>query len=281
MNIHQNVTANLDSSYRVIYPQWNLMRMTCRMFSIWATITNLSCYEWKKENFFNGHFEIYDKIAEINSTFNIITERFPIIGPRIHYFIKPNLHITSSLSRRTTSRKSKNRNSPVFVACCMTEFSLKCPMSLSSFSAKIPLLHIQIRTRRRNIYISPNTPSFSSLFDRKLLSILTNYRFSKTQTIVCATMEDHNNSAVESFVSDKYFKELEVAVKAVQMACLLCQRIQQTLLSKANDHVQSKDDNSPVTIAGNSFTLFWFYFSLSVVDFKNVPGFEFDYILWI
>ncbi|XP_022848107.1 PAP-specific phosphatase HAL2-like [Olea europaea var. sylvestris] len=131
----------------------------------------------------------------------------------------------------------------------MTEFSLKCPMSLSSFSAKIPLLHIQIRTRRRNIYISPNTPSFSSLFDRKLLSILTNYRFSKTQTIVCATMEDHNNSAVESFVSDKYFKELEVAVKAVQMACLLCQRIQQTLLSKANDHVQSKDDNSPVTIA--------------------------------
>ncbi|CAA3032285.1 PAP-specific phosphatase HAL2-like, partial [Olea europaea subsp. europaea] len=62
-------------------------------------------------------------------------------------------------------------------------------------------------------------------------------------------MEDHNNSAVESFVSDKYFKELEVAVKAVQMACLLCQRIQQTLLSKANDHVQSKDDNSPVTIA--------------------------------
>ncbi|CAI9756488.1 unnamed protein product [Fraxinus pennsylvanica] len=62
-------------------------------------------------------------------------------------------------------------------------------------------------------------------------------------------MEDYNNSAVESLVSDKYFKELEVAVKAVQMACLLCQRIQQTLLSKANDHVQSKDDNSPVTIA--------------------------------
>ncbi|KAI3466667.1 hypothetical protein Pfo_023330 [Paulownia fortunei] len=48
---------------------------------------------------------------------------------------------------------------------------------------------------------------------------------------------------------EKYSKELEVAVKAVHMACLLCQRVQESLLAKSNDHVQSKDDDSPVTVA--------------------------------
>lgn len=43
--------------------------------------------------------------------------------------------------------------------------------------------------------------------------------------------------------------ELEVAVKAVHMACLLCRKVQESLLSKSSDIVQSKDDNSPVTIA--------------------------------
>ncbi|KAK6133426.1 hypothetical protein DH2020_032838 [Rehmannia glutinosa] len=48
---------------------------------------------------------------------------------------------------------------------------------------------------------------------------------------------------------EKYSRELEIAVKAVHMACLLCQRVQQSLLAKNNGHVQSKDDDSPVTVA--------------------------------
>lgn len=61
--------------------------------------------------------------------------------------------------------------------------------------------------------------------------------------------------------SEKYSKELEVAVKAVHMACLLCQRVQETLLAKSNDHVQSKDDDSPVTVAGIILPPFLFSFS--------------------
>lgn len=57
----------------------------------------------------------------------------------------------------------------------------------------------------------------------------------------------------ESAASEEYFKELEVAVRAVQMACSLCQRVQDTLISNTGSNhrqVLSKDDNSPVTVAG-------------------------------
>ncbi|KAE9461815.1 hypothetical protein C3L33_06276, partial [Rhododendron williamsianum] len=49
--------------------------------------------------------------------------------------------------------------------------------------------------------------------------------------------------------TEEYSKELEVAVRAVQMACLLCQRVQENFITKTNGQVHSKDDNSPVTIA--------------------------------
>lgn len=42
--------------------------------------------------------------------------------------------------------------------------------------------------------------------------------------------------------SEEYSKELDVAVRAVQMACSLCQKVQETLISK--------DCNSSVTVAG-------------------------------
>ncbi|XP_061363054.1 PAP-specific phosphatase HAL2-like [Gastrolobium bilobum] len=50
---------------------------------------------------------------------------------------------------------------------------------------------------------------------------------------------------------EDYSKELDVAVRAVQMACSLCQRVQDTLISntRTNHQVHSKDDNSPVTVA--------------------------------
>lgn len=55
---------------------------------------------------------------------------------------------------------------------------------------------------------------------------------------------------------DKYAKELDVAVRAVHMACALCQRVQEGLVSASTDQVKSKDDDSPVTIAGLYFGCF-------------------------
>ncbi|KAJ6836423.1 PAP-specific phosphatase HAL2-like [Iris pallida] len=62
-------------------------------------------------------------------------------------------------------------------------------------------------------------------------------------------------------------KELDVAVRVVQMACSLCQRVQDGMLHNNNnnrDHhhqqqINSKDDNSPVTVAdwGVQATVSW------------------------
>ena len=54
---------------------------------------------------------------------------------------------------------------------------------------------------------------------------------------------------------DKYGKELDLAVRIVHMACSLCQKVQQRLVSKASDQVLAKDDDSPVTIAGIFFII--------------------------
>lgn len=67
-------------------------------------------------------------------------------------------------------------------------------------------------------------------------------------------------------------RELAVAVKAVQMACTLCQRVQEALLLPAGENSSlktSKDDCSPVTVAGFKtidtlllylyFRFLWFY----------------------
>ncbi|KAG6382461.1 hypothetical protein SASPL_157876 [Salvia splendens] len=53
----------------------------------------------------------------------------------------------------------------------------------------------------------------------------------------------------ESMDLEKYARELEVAVKAVHMASLLCRRVQESLIFESNVNVQSKEDNSPVTVA--------------------------------
>ncbi|KAK9051740.1 hypothetical protein SSX86_028368 [Deinandra increscens subsp. villosa] len=56
--------------------------------------------------------------------------------------------------------------------------------------------------------------------------------------------------SIESDVDEEYARELEVAVKAVHVACLLCQKVQERLVFDGDgENVQSKDDNSPVTIA--------------------------------
>ncbi|XVF04117.1 hypothetical protein REPUB_Repub05bG0054300 [Reevesia pubescens] len=49
--------------------------------------------------------------------------------------------------------------------------------------------------------------------------------------------------------NDNYGKELDLAVRIVHMACSLCQKVQQSLVSTASEQVLAKDDDSPVTIA--------------------------------
>jgi len=51
----------------------------------------------------------------------------------------------------------------------------------------------------------------------------------------------------------KFSKELDVAVRVVHLACSLCQKVQNTLLSTTHQQVEFKDDDSLVTVAGNSF----------------------------
>ncbi|GMH05661.1 hypothetical protein Nepgr_007501 [Nepenthes gracilis] len=50
----------------------------------------------------------------------------------------------------------------------------------------------------------------------------------------------------------KFSKELDVAVRVVHLACSLCRRVQESLLSADGLQVKSKDDDSPVTVADYS-----------------------------
>ncbi|KAL5730118.1 3'(2'),5'-bisphosphate nucleotidase [Ranunculus cassubicifolius] len=70
--------------------------------------------------------------------------------------------------------------------------------------------------------------------------------------------------------SGNYAKELKVAVSVVQMACSLCQRVQENLVSKSNNHVQSKDDDSPVTIADWSVQATVSWILSECLDSKNI-----------
>ncbi|TQD69356.1 hypothetical protein C1H46_045111 [Malus baccata] len=86
-------------------------------------------------------------------------------------------------------------------------------------------------------------------------------KFRKTQSFpVMEGLKSSSLLAPEPVIN--YSQELDVAVRAVQLACSLCQRVQNSLISKNSDGVQSKDDNSPVTVAGQlnlrSFLFQWF-----------------------
>ncbi|KAG8482146.1 hypothetical protein CXB51_026763 [Gossypium anomalum] len=82
---------------------------------------------------------------------------------------------------------------------------------------------------------------------KKLFHIVSQLKCS--QNYPSSSVEDERNLVVSSLGPDKYSKELDVAVKAVQMACSLCQKVQESLISKTHSQIQSKDDNSPVTVA--------------------------------
>ncbi|KAH6763955.1 HAL2-like protein [Perilla frutescens var. frutescens] len=120
------------------------------------------------------------------------------------------------------------------------------PISSPNSAARIHLLRPLFPATTRT-----NLRFFPSILRRNLLpnfSINPSLRFSSTQTVSSATAQDCSVE-FESMDLEKYSRELEVAVKAVHMACLLCRRVQENLIFKSNVHVQSKDDDSPVTVA--------------------------------
>jgi hypothetical protein len=97
--------------------------------------------------------------------------------------------------------------------------------------------------------------------------------------LVCASATAENQLvwAQQTACREKYEKrerDLAVAVKAVQMACALCQRVQEALLLSAGQNSSlktSKDDRSPVTVAGFK-TNDWF----RVCDFLKFRNTKFE-----
>lgn len=78
-----------------------------------------------------------------------------------------------------------------------------------------------------------------------------------------------------------YSEELAVAVRVVHMACCLCQRVQDGLVGTSSEQVKSKDDDSPVTVAGIFlFPLFSIPILLNWVLFFCGLGFEFCVCDW-
>ncbi|CDO99612.1 unnamed protein product [Coffea canephora] len=133
------------------------------------------------------------------------------------------------------------------------------PTFSSGFAAKFPFALVQ----RSNSFPGHLT-KFPILSDKKHnrqnltnLSVCVLNSRSNQNNHSASTMEEINglefDTPFSSETKDEFSKELEVAVKAVHMACMLCQRVQESLVSEtheANDQqVHSKDDNSPVTVA--------------------------------
>ncbi|XP_031256315.1 PAP-specific phosphatase HAL2-like [Pistacia vera] len=134
------------------------------------------------------------------------------------------------------------------------------PLNCSSLVTQLPF----IQTTRR--LLNPHHVKFhssSSLFSFQHITICNQYK-NKTSHVVSLSKFDTNYSVSSSIMEEeeqhesltldksleaKYSKELDVAVRAVQMACFLCQKVQENFISKSNNQVHSKDDNSPVTVA--------------------------------
>ncbi|PQQ04002.1 PAP-specific phosphatase HAL2-like isoform X1 [Prunus yedoensis var. nudiflora] len=68
-------------------------------------------------------------------------------------------------------------------------------------------------------------------------------------------MKDQKELSFSSPEPVNYSQESDMAVRAVQLACSLCQRVQNSLISYTRNEVQSKDDNS-----------------LSLLQFQTLPS---------
>lgn len=141
----------------------------------------------------------------------------------------------------------KNRSHIHIGNLCVTEMFIMS-LSSASFGTKIP--NPVFYTRTNNLQTKHVVGTTKTFF------FFTNSLRSSSPQFVSLS-NDNQTLQMEGGqfpleTTDNYSKELEVAVRAVHMACLLCQIVQESLVSNGNDQVQSKPDNSPVTIAGNS-----------------------------
>ncbi|KAI5386499.1 PAP-specific phosphatase HAL2-like [Lathyrus oleraceus] len=129
--------------------------------------------------------------------------------------------------------------------------SLYCSM----LGANIP--HILKLGKRINYFkfthLEPKaTPCFLSLHHNKNLSSHVGF-VSKFEQNYSPPLKKEDKQMVDLVTpSEEYSKELDVAVRAVQMACSLSKKVRHALISKpsSNDQVQSKDCSSPVAVAG-------------------------------
>ncbi|KAK8612601.1 hypothetical protein V6N13_092712 [Hibiscus sabdariffa] len=77
----------------------------------------------------------------------------------------------------------------------------------------------------------------------KFSHVVSHLKFNQGFPPCSSVMEDQRELVVSPAGQDTYARELDVAVRAVQMACSLCQKVQDTSL-------HSKGDTSLVTVAG-------------------------------
>ena len=131
------------------------------------------------------------------------------------------------------------------------------PLYCSGLATRVP--HVLVNGRIINNHLISHrvgTLSFSHRHNSSSKhSLVSLSKFNQSCLCCCSSssiMEDQTKLDSTPSESEKYSKEVEVAVRAVQMACALCQRVQGNSISKTDGQVQSKDDNSPVTVAGNS-----------------------------
>ncbi|GLT77899.1 hypothetical protein SLA2020_494540 [Shorea laevis] len=125
------------------------------------------------------------------------------------------------------------------------------PLNCSSLATRVPHILDQCRIINPQNLTPTHVRSCFLFFPRHRVSPQSNsLRIISRSKGSCSssTMEDQKNLDIPS-EPEKYSKELDIAVRAVQMACSLCQEVQDSLISKTNNQIQSKDDNSPVTVA--------------------------------
>lgn len=120
------------------------------------------------------------------------------------------------------------------------------------------LIPIYIRKHRRHpqtipVYAGIAIPTLSPCCSRIVV------------TSVSALMSNHDsgdiiNTINKNITTNKdYSKELDVAVGAVQLACSLCQKVQEDFVLATNtshNQIECKVDRSPVTVAGLYFLYF-------------------------
>lgn len=139
--------------------------------------------------------------------------------------------------------------------------------STTTFPTKVP--HTLLHSRKNHVFPKKQILGTLSFSSKKKSQLGFTAQTSSQTNFVSAMDEDCKLEVRSTYISDGYCNELEIAVRAVHMACLLCQKVQENLLSETSGHVHSKEDDSPVTIAGNLIIV------LSIVLFRVVMFFSF------